>query len=130
MSTRSVLLEQALRYGIAGVLATAIYFASVMVLVERAQVAPVPAAIVATIVVIVCSYIINRMFVFDTNRSHGSAFSRFVAASLLGIAVNAALMHLATAVLRWPYLAGAALSTAVVPAMNFVVNYRWTFRRQ
>lgn len=129
MSARSVLLGRAVRYGIAGLVATAIYFASVMLLVERLRLAPVTAAIVATVIVIVSSYVINRAFVFDTDRSHGSAFVRFVAASLLGIAVNAALMHLATAVLRWPYIAGAALSTAVVPAMNFFVNYRWAFRR-
>lgn len=130
MSERSVLLGRVMRYGIAGLVATAIYFGSVMLLVERARVAPVPAAIVATIIVIASSYVINRTFVFDTTRAHASAFARFVAASLVGIALNAALMHVATVVLGWPYLAGAALSTAVVPPMNFFVNYLWAFRRE
>jgi putative flippase GtrA len=130
MTERSVLISRVLRYGVAGLVATAIYFLSVMLLVERAHLAPVAAAIVATIVVIVSSYIINRTFVFDTNRTHTSAFPRFVTASLLGIGLNAALMHVATVVLAWPYLAGAALSTVVVPPLNFFVNYLWAFRRE
>ena len=128
MSERSVLLGRVARYAVAGLVATAIYFGSVMLLVERARVAPVPAAIIATIVVIVTSYAINRTFVFDTNRPHTSAFGRFLAASLLGIALNAALMHLATNTLSYPYIVGAALSTAIVPPMNFLVNYLWAFR--
>jgi putative flippase GtrA len=128
MSERSVLLSRVVRYGIAGLVATAIYFGSVMLLVERAAVAPVPAAIIATIVVIVTSYVVNRAFVFDTDRPHASAFGRFVAASLLGIGLNAGLMHLATNVLSWPYAVGAALSTAVVPPLNFLVNHLWAFR--
>ena len=116
------------RYGVAGLVATAIYFGAVVLLVERVGVAPVPAAVLATMVVIVSSYIINRAFVFDTNRGHTSAFARFVVASLLGIALNAGLMYLATRVLAWPYIAGAVLATAVVPPLNFVVNYFWAFR--
>lgn len=122
------MIGRVLRYAVAGVVAAAIYFLSVMVLVERAGVAPVPTAIVATIIVIVTSYIVNRAFVFETNRTHTSAFTRFIVASLLGIGLNAALMHMATVILAWPYLAGAALSTVVVPPMNFFVNYLWTFR--
>jgi putative flippase GtrA len=128
MNERSALFRRALRYGLAGLVATVIYFVSVMLMVERAHVAPVPAAVLATVIVIVSSYVINRAFVFETNRTHVSAFSRFVVASLLGIALNAGLMHVATVVMAWPYLAGAALSTTVVPPMNFFVNYLWAFR--
>jgi putative flippase GtrA len=116
------------RYGVAGLVATAIYFGAVVLLVEGVGVAPVPAAVLATMIVIVSSYTINRVFVFDTNRAHRSAFARFVVASLLGIALNAGLMHFATRVLAWPYIAGAVLATAVVPPLNFVVNYFWAFR--
>ena len=122
------LTNRIVRYGVAGLVATAIYFAAVVLLVEGAHVAPVRAAVVATMIVIVSSYVVNRVFVFETNRSHTSAFARFVAASLLGIVLNGGLMHLATRVLGWPYIAGAALATAVVPPLNFIVNYFWAFR--
>src|SRR5262245_58886137 len=84
-----VLLARMIRYGLAGLLATATYFVAGMVLVEALAVPPVPAAVIATAVVAVTSYIINRAFVFDTNRSHASAFSRYVAASILSVIVNA-----------------------------------------
>ena len=127
MSLLRPLAGQVARYGVAGVVATAVYFASVMLLVEPGGLAPVSAAVVATMIVIVTSYVINRAFVFRTSRSHASAFARFVVASLLSIAVNAGLMHLATRVLAWPYLAGAVLTTVVVPPLNFVINYVWAF---
>jgi putative flippase GtrA len=117
-----------IRYGIAGLIATAIYLFAVFVLVARARVAPVTAAVIATAIVIVTSYLINRAFVFDTNRAHHSAFARFLIASLFGIAANAALMYLATRVFAWPYLVGAALTVVVVPPMNFLVNQFWAFR--
>jgi hypothetical protein len=37
-------------------------------------------------------------------------------------------MHLAVDILVWPYLAGAVMTTAIVPPVNFVVNYFWAFR--
>jgi putative flippase GtrA len=117
-----------LRYGVAGVIATLIYFGAVVLFVEVLHLPPVLAAVLATAVVIVSSYVINRRFVFETDRPHTSAFARFMTASLVGIGLNAGLMHLATAVLHWPYIAGAALATAIVPPLNFVVNYLWTFR--
>jgi len=120
--------ERIVRYGLAGVLATAIYFLAVFLLVERGGVAPVTAAVIATAIVIVTSYVINRAFVFDTNRAHQSAFTRFVLASLLGIAANTGLMYVATRVFAWPYLVGAALTILVVPPMNFLVNQFWAFR--
>jgi len=122
------LMSRAVRYGIAGVIATAIYFLAVMVFVDRMRIAPVVAAVLATMIVIVTSYVINRAFVFDTDRAHASAFTRFVVASVASIGINAGLMHVATSTMGWSYLAGAALTTLVVPPLNFVVNYFWTFK--
>ena len=128
MTASPSLRARMLRYGVAGIVATAVYFGSVVLFVEVIGLPPVFAAVLATAVVIVSSYVINRRFVFETDRAHTSAFARFVTASLIGIGLNAGLMHLATAVVHWPYIAGAALATAIVPPLNFVVNHLWTFR--
>lgn len=122
------LLARAFRYGVAGLFAAVLYFGAVAGLVEMAGADPVPAAVAATLLVIVTSYLVNRSWVFATDRSHGSAFSRFLAASALSIVVNAALMYLSVHVLEWRYLAGLVLTTAVVPPTNFVINYLWCFR--
>ena len=73
---RRVLAGRVVRYGLAGVLATAIYFGAVVLFVEVIHLGAVTAAIIATIVVMITSYVVNRAFVFDTNRSHASSFPR------------------------------------------------------
>ena len=128
MRDRDSLLARAYRYGVAGIFATGVYFGAVTVLVELAHVTPVLAAAVATAVVMVTSYSVNRAWVFDTNRSHTSAFFRFVVASLGSIAINTSLMYLSVEVFGWSYLAGLVLATAVVPPTNFVINYLWCFQ--
>jgi putative flippase GtrA len=115
------------RYALAGLFATAVYFGAVIALVEYAGVQAVPSAAIATLIVMVTSYAVNRAWVFDATRPHSSSFPRFVAATGLSIALNSLLMHLAVTVLAWPYLAGVVLTTAIVPPVNFVVNYFWSF---
>jgi putative flippase GtrA/ribosomal protein S18 acetylase RimI-like enzyme len=122
------LLARVFRYGCAGVSATLVYFGAVTALVEVAGLNPVRAAVPATMLVIVLSYAINRAWVFDTDRSHVSAFARFVAASVLSLVLNTSLMYLSVQVMGWRYLAGLILATAVVPPTNFVINYLWCFQ--
>lgn len=117
------------RYGVAGLFATALYFGAVAGLVEVAGAGPVPAAGAATMLVVVTSYVVNRVWVFDTDRSHASAFSRFLAASALSVVLNTGLMYLSVHVLGWWYVAGLVLATVVVPPTNFVINYLWCFRQ-
>ena len=122
------MMNRALRYGIAGVAATVLYLAVVAALVEMGAIPPVTAAAAATCVVIVFSYAVNRAWIFPTNRSHASAFSRFALASGLSMALNTGLMHLAVHVLAWHYWTGLLLATAVVPPTNFLINQFWSFR--
>src|SRR5262249_36531817 len=116
------------RYAVAGLLATGLYFLAVTLLVEGAGIGPVAAAGAATLLVIAMSYVVNRRWVFDSDRPHGSALSRFRAASALSTLPNTGLMHLAVRTLGWPFLAGLVLTTAVVPPTNFLLNSLWCFR--
>jgi putative flippase GtrA len=121
-------LARAFRYGVAGVFATVIYAAAVAALVELTPLSPIVAAAIATTLVFVTSYVVNRMWVFDTNRSHASAISRFAAASVVSLVLNTGLMYLSVHRLGWSYLAGLALATTIVPPTNFVINYVWSFQ--
>lgn len=121
---------RAVRYGLAGVFATLVYFASVFALVEWARLAAVPAAAAATVIVMLTSYVVNRAWVFDTTRSHTSALPRFAIATGLSLVLNTGLMHLAVQTFGWPYWGGLLLATAIVPPVNFVVNYFWSFEQQ
>ena len=125
---RALMMRRVVRYGVAGVFATVLYLVVTWALVEVGALAPVVAAAVATGVVIISSYIVNRAWVFTTDRSHASAFSRFVVASALSMSLNTGLMYLAVQVLGWRYWIGLGLATLVVPPTNFVINQFWSFR--
>ena len=129
LSGKSGFARRVVRYGFAGVFATALYSGAVFALVELMGIAAVPAAVVATLIVMVTSYTINRAWVFETNRPHVSSFTRFALASLVSIGLNTGLMYLAVHVFEWRYVGGLILATAIVPPVNFVMNYAWAFRR-
>jgi putative flippase GtrA len=124
------LAQRVIRYGLAGLLATAVYSGSLVALVELFGVPAVGAAVSATLIVMLTSYVVNRAWVFDSSRRHSSSFPRFAAATGLSIALNAALMHVAVTLLGWPYGAGVVITTAIVPPVNFAVNYLWSFRAE
>jgi putative flippase GtrA len=128
MSGASPVLQRVVRYGLAGLLATVLYFLAAVTLVEWAHAPPVVAAVLATIIVMATSYIVNRLWVFETTRAHASSVPRFVAASLVSIGLNASIMYLTVHVLGWQYVTGLVLTTAVVPPVNFAMNYLWAFR--
>jgi putative flippase GtrA len=86
------------------------------------------AAGLATVVVIATSYLVNRYWVFSTNRSHASALLRFASASGFSIGLNTGLMYVAVDLLEWRYFAGLVLATLVVPPTNFAINHLWCFR--
>ena len=117
-----------IRYGIAGVAAFALQAAVVTACVELASLRPFVAAAIATCVVIVFSYFVNRRWVFETNRSHASAFTRFVAASAFSLAFNTGLMYLIVDVLGWRYGVGVVIGAALAPTINFFINQFWAFR--
>ena len=122
------LATRVLRYALAGGLSTVVYYGGVFVLVELLHVDPVTSAAAATALVVATSYLVNRRWVFASDRAHASALPRFVAASLLSLAINAGLMHLVVRVLGGWYVLGLVLATLVVPPTNFVLNYLWCFR--
>jgi putative flippase GtrA len=117
-----------IRYGIAGVAAFALTASIVVACVELGGLRPFLAAAIATCVVIVFSYFVNRRWVFETNRSHSSAFTRFVAASAFSLAFNTGLMYLIVDVIGWRYGVGVVIGAAIAPPTNFLINQAWAFR--
>lgn len=130
IAPNTTLRGRVLRYGIAGGVATVLYAGVATLLVETALASPVVASALATGVTILFSYVVNRTWIFETDRSHASAFRRFLAASGLSMALNTGLMHVTVGVIGWHYWTGLVLATLIVPPTNFVVNQNWAFRRR
>lgn len=116
-----------IRYGAVGLLGTAIYFLIVLFLVESLGFDPVVSSGGAVLVVIVITYLLNRGWVFASDREHRSAFPRFLLIAAFSLLLNIAVMHLTVNVLGWWYVAGLVVATLIIPPTNFVLNH-WCFR--
>lgn len=123
---RHDLVSRLVRYGAVGLLGTALYFLTVLFLVEKMGADPVVAASVATVLVIVVNYVLNRSWVFESNRDHRTAFPRFLLIAVVSLLLNTGVMYVTVHVLSWWYVAGLVIATLVVPPTNFALNH-WCF---
>lgn len=122
------LLGSALRFGVVGILATAIHATIFLLLLNLTSLTPTPATVVAFLCAVLVSYSLNHGWTFRARGRHARHFPRFVTLALGGAAVNAGLMHLITDVLGLAPLIGLAAVLAVVPALSFLGNHYWSFR--
>lgn len=124
------LIEQVGKFSIVGVLATLIDYGILMALSQAFSVPVLIASGVSYVVSLIFNYLASMRFVF-THRddlSRGREFAIFVILSLIGLAINQAVMALATAALGTGALAVTAskvLATAIVMVWNFVSRKKW-----
>lgn len=123
------MMRRVLRYGVVGLASTALYVLLVALLVELFAVDPVISAVISCAATVVLAYGLNHRWVFASTRGHSAAFPSFVAATLVSLSLNGAIMYAAVYVFAWSYLIGLALTTVIVPPTNFALNYLWCFRQ-
>ena len=121
---------QVMRYGVVGVGVTLFQIALYNLGLGAGHMAPLIANTVATAAAMLLGYTIHSRFTFDGHGSGASVArtgSRFVAASMVGFAVNSLWVWLFSAVLRWsPHLASLPVFF-VTPALLFWLNRKWVF---
>jgi putative flippase GtrA len=66
--------------------------------------------------------------VFASRVAVAPGLARYLGVSLLGFALNVAIMAAATRWLALDYRIGLAVVVLVIPVTNYVLNARWTFR--
>lgn len=121
--------SQFVKFGLVGVLNTAIQYAVFVGLFRFANVPMVLASGIGYVAGILNSYFLNRVWTFRVQRARTNAeFARFLLVNLLAMGVNLLTLK---ALVSWvglvPELAqvGAIFSSLVV---NFAGNKLWTFR--
>lgn len=122
---------EVLRFGCIGVLATLTHFILLTLGVEQLGLPPTPANGLAFCVALLVTFFGQSLWVF---RGHGRVGTghvvKFGLSLCLGLVGNMAIMALATGPLGLPYQAGFVAGLVLVPALSFVVNKFWVFRRQ
>lgn len=117
-----------IRYGLVGLLGTALHFAGVIFFVEAVRLDPVMGSGLGFLLVLVVSYFLNRTWTFRSKSKGARQFFFYTLVSLFGLALNSAIMFFSVHILQWNYLYGQGMVVAVVPASNYILNRFWTFR--
>ena len=124
------LIEQILKFGVVGIIATVIDFGVLYVLSQPLGMDPVISAGISFCVSLVFNYVASMRYVFThrEDMSRSREFVIFLVLSLIGLAINEAIMAAGVAVLGNSALAvmgTKVLATAIVMVWNFVSRKKW-----
>ncbi len=114
------------RYALVGAAATALHYALLVALVERAGWPAWLAAATGAVAGAQLAFAGNRRFTFGHRGPLGRAWARFQLTALLGAAVSAGVVAAGV----WAglhYLLAQALATVLAMLLTYAVNRRWTF---
>ena len=124
------LLAQLVRYGVVGVGVTSFQIGVFNLLIGAGHRPPMIANLFATAFAMMVGYTIHSRFTFNGHGSRGNTArtaGRFVAANLLGLALNSLWVWLFTHMLGWsPHLVSLPMFF-VTPAALFWLNRQWVF---
>ena len=124
------LIEQILKFGVVGIIATVIDFGVLYILSQPLEMDPVISAGISFCVSLVFNYVASMRYVFThrEDMSRSREFVIFFVLSLIGLAINEAIMAAGVAVLGSSALAvmgTKVLATAIVMVWNFVSRKKW-----
>ena len=124
------LIEQILKFGVVGIIATVIDFGVLYVLSQPLGMNPVISAGISFCVSLVFNYVASMRYVFThrEDMSRSREFVIFLVLSLIGLAINEAIMAAGVAFLGSSALAvmgTKVLATAIVMVWNFVSRKKW-----
>lgn len=124
------LIEQILKFGVVGIIATVIDFGVLYVLSQPLGMDPVISAGISFCVSLVFNYVASMRYVFThrEDMSRSREFVIFLVLSIIGLAINEAIMAAGVAVLGNSALAvmgTKVLATAIVMVWNFVSRKKW-----
>ncbi|MTE01767.1 GtrA family protein [Paracoccus sp. YIM 132242] len=122
-------MTEIMRFGIVGLVATAVHFAILTLGVEHLSIPATPANGLAFLCALSITYLGQSLWVFHERSRHGPAqMMRFAVSLAIGLLANMAAMAACVHVLGLGYRAGFVLGLVVVPALSFVINRFWVFR--
>lgn len=118
------LVAQIMKFGVVGVIAFFIDFGVMVFLTEVFGMNPVASATISFTVSVVFNYLASMRYVFQHREgmSRTREFVIFVVLSVIGLAINDALMWAGTELATFDYRLVKIIATAVVMVWNFVTR--------
>jgi putative flippase GtrA len=130
LGDRAALLAEAgrvARFGVTGGCAALAYIAVSFAGVEALGVAPLPASTLGMLAAASVSYVGHRAFSFRVPPDHRAYLPRFLVALVAAYLAQAAIMTVATTLLRLPYLIGLIAVALTLPLVTYLINRLWVF---
>lgn len=122
------ILLKLLKFGIVGVSGTAVDFGLTWLCKEKLRFNQYLANSIGFGCAVVSNYILNRVWTFHSHDpSVASEFSKFLLASLIGLALNNTIIYLLNERYRVNFYFSKLVATGVVMIWNFWANYTFTF---
>ena len=117
------LIDQILKFGIVGVIATIIDFAVLYLLTEFLHVHYLISSIISFTVSVIFNYILSIKWVFEVNHKQTKKdFVIFVVLSVIGLGINSLIMYLLVDKLNIHYMFTKVFATGVVMVYNFITR--------
>jgi len=113
----------------AGGIATACQYATLILLVEATRVNEVAASALGYAAGALVNYVINYYLTFASKARHLPTMIKFFAVVLIGLGLNTLIMYLGHAVIGLHYIAAQLLATGVVLVWNFIGHKFWTYQQ-
>jgi len=116
------------RFAIVGSLGSALYAAVVWLMIDWLLIAPLTAASLAFLAVVVVNYQLHYRWTFASNKAHIIAFSQFLTTSLFGFAVNLGILYFGFSIKGFNYVSVQIAAILIVIMSNFLLSALWVFR--
>lgn len=117
------LINQILKFGIVGVIATIIDFIVLYLLTEFLHVHYLISSIISFTVSVIFNYILSIKWVFEANHKQTKKdFIIFVVLSIIGLGINSLIMYLMVDKFNIHYMFTKVFATGVVMVYNFITR--------
>lgn len=117
-----------IKYGIVGVMGTAIHYMTLVLLVEIYAFDSKVASAIGFIITVAASYVLNRFWTFKSGRD-ARQFFKYAIVSTNGFILNLLIMFLGVDVIKLNYKIAQLFVIGVLPFVNYVFNRLWVFRK-
>ncbi|MBK7938403.1 MAG: GtrA family protein [Lewinellaceae bacterium] len=124
----SELVLKFLKFGIVGASGVGVDFGITWLCKEKLRFNKYVANSTGFLCAVLSNYILNRVWTFHSqDPSIATQFSKFLLASLIGLAINNSIIYLLNERYKVNFYTSKLVATAVVTLWNFWANYTFTF---
>lgn len=117
-----------LKFGVVGFTGVFVDFGVTWLCKEKLRLNQYLANSIGFLCAVVSNYTLNRIWTFQSqDPAVATQFSKFLLASLIGLALNNGIIYLLNERLRLNFYVAKLIATAVVTVWNFWANYTFTF---